>query len=140
MAKNSGHLETYISQNRDPTLHKGLQIADASFKYLWGGREDAQNFLILISGGRSSHPRKTQVRITALEVSLLLTLLLCVSGGKSRYPYLTKVRIIVLKISVLPIPHSITLCLSPSSQISFSAVVSFLDVLISIFHCSNKLA
>ncbi|KAK3757703.1 hypothetical protein RRG08_000210 [Elysia crispata] len=74
----------------DPTLHKGLQIADASFKYLWGGREDAPNFLILISGGRSSHPRKTQVRITALEVSLLLTLLLCVSGGKSRYPYLTK--------------------------------------------------
>ncbi|KAK3757702.1 hypothetical protein RRG08_000210 [Elysia crispata] len=51
----------------DPTLHKGLQIADASFKYLWGGREDAPNFLILISGGRSSHPRKTQEMLARLS-------------------------------------------------------------------------
>ncbi|KAK3757700.1 hypothetical protein RRG08_000208 [Elysia crispata] len=51
----------------DPTLHKGLQIADVSFNQMWSDREDAPNFLILISGGRSSHPRKTQEMLARLS-------------------------------------------------------------------------
>ena len=72
--KNSCDFKTCFFQNRDSRLELGLFYAGQAFGDGDGDRETAPNILIVISGGRSSDPDKTKVRIHMWEVFLLPSL------------------------------------------------------------------
>ncbi|KAK3781269.1 hypothetical protein RRG08_052836 [Elysia crispata] len=54
-------------RNKDPRLHAGLDSAELGFTERSGDRETAPNFLIVISGGKSTNPHKTQAMIAPLS-------------------------------------------------------------------------